>query len=115
MLPLAHNGSMDQALHIHFDDALHLRIRGVITRDNAMELVQRVCGHSLPVGAELELDFSEAWIADGLAMLMVVNTLRSLATRVSRVRISQPPEPLRKTLQQAGALDEYPALGACRI
>ncbi len=91
-------------------DGHQFQLSGTITQGNVTGLMHDLTSRSLPVGAEVKLDFEHAWIGDGLAMLVVVNTLRSLAGRVSRIRIIHPPAPLREALDQSGALAEHPGI-----
>ncbi len=77
-------------LVIHESDDL-IRIEGEINRGNVLELVERLTATTLPVNAHLLLDFHQAELEDGLAMLATVNTLRALASRVTRLTLRNAP------------------------
>ncbi|MDH5694757.1 MAG: hypothetical protein OEZ47_16795 [Gammaproteobacteria bacterium] len=88
-------------VHISSEHPDHLLIEGTLHHGNVEEIVERLTAIPRPRESYLEIDFAQSPIKDGLALLIIKNTLEALAARVHRLTVYNAPESLERHLRQS--------------
>ncbi|MDH5301837.1 MAG: hypothetical protein OEW58_10800 [Gammaproteobacteria bacterium] len=83
-----------------------LVLSGEVSTANVMLFITELTARPCRLSQDLVLDMAELFFADGIAILLTINALRSLALRVNSLRLQYPSEPMHEGLLGNGVLDE---------
>lgn len=79
-------------------------LQGEIHRDNVLDMVEALIDKPIPYFSELLIDVTKLEIESGLTLLTLVNTLRALSKRVSKLTVCGAPKPLQNSMYSTGLL-----------
>jgi ABC-type transporter Mla MlaB component len=88
----------------------HLEIGGELTGENAQWLSDRLGRLSLEPGSSLRIDLANMDVADGIAIATLIDALREVRGRVSKLEIRRAPQMLGHNLYRVGMLDGRQAI-----
>jgi len=81
-----------------------LVLTGTVNAGNAIAFVNELTSRPYRLSQDLVLDMAELFFADGIAILITINTFRSLATRLNSLSLNYPSEPMIDGLEGNGIL-----------